>query len=65
MRGAPLIVEDTPVHNSFMFSRTKLRCCTVVALTYGFLQSTFADEVGGMISGDRPLISYIHCIAAV
>lgn len=65
MRGAPLMVEETPVDKSFIFSRTKLRCCTAVDLTNGFQQTTFADEVGCAVSGGRPLISYIHCIAAV
>lgn len=65
MRGAPLIGEDTLVDKIFIFSRTKLRCRTVADLMYVFLQITFAEEVGGIVFGSRPLISYIHWIAAV
>lgn len=66
IKGAPLMVEDTPVLMSLAFSQIKLRRRTgllwSLLLVVLILAFTF---IGGMVTGGNPLISYSQYMSGV
>lgn len=66
IKGAPLMVEDTPVLMSLAFSQIKLRRRT--GLLWSLLSVVLIlafTFIGGMVTGGNPLISYSQYMSGV